>query len=94
MRPVDHGDVSAAARALLMIPDPARPMRIARLLREAEIADDHRRRTGWNHPVWGNGSLMSAALRMARREEPSFEDADYVRCWMLVFDALMTHRSR
>jgi hypothetical protein len=36
---------------------------------------------------------MSAASRMARRDEPTFDDADYCRCWMLVFDALMAHRA-
>jgi len=94
MRPVLHGDVSMAARVLLSVPDPVRPIRMARLLREAEAADSHRRRTGRAHPVWGNGSLMAAAARLPRGPEPDFDDADYCRCWTVVFDALIAHRSR
>ena len=94
MRPILHGDVSMAARALMQLPDPVRPLRIARLLREAEAADLHRKSTGRAHPVWGNGSLVAAAARFPRAQEPDFDDPEYCRCWMTVFDALLAHRGR
>ncbi|KPP95902.1 MAG: hypothetical protein HLUCCA05_04310 [Roseibaca calidilacus] len=40
-------------------------MQLARMLDHATRADQHRRRHGCAHPVYGNGTLMSAALRQA-----------------------------
>ncbi|MFV0513141.1 MAG: hypothetical protein ACK5MY_05850 [Jhaorihella sp.] len=92
MRPVLYGDVSNAARVLLRQPPGARPGLCARMIREAEAADAHVLRTGRVHPVWGNGSLMSAARKRLLADEPGFEDNDYCACFAMVLWALVEHR--
>lgn len=92
MRPVLHGDVSCAARALLAVPELRRPDLCMRLIREAEIADAHVRRTGRLHPMWGNGSLMSAARKRVLADEPGFENSDYCACFEQVLAALVAFR--
>ena len=82
MRPVLHGDVSAAARALYRMPAPLRAETCARMIAEAEIADRFRARTGQAHPLFGNGSLMGAARKRPLAAEPGFGDADY--CMALI----------
>lgn len=81
-----------AARCLLALPDTMRRLKARRLLREAQTADLHRLSTGRPHRHWGNGSLMAAAARYPRVAEPDFGDADYCRCWMLVFEELLRFR--
>ncbi len=88
MRPVLHGDVSNAARALLNVPRAMRHDLCARLIREAEAADLHVRNSGALHPVWGNGSLMSAARKRMLADEPTFDDADYCECFEMVLRGL------
>ena len=92
MRPLLHGDVSDAARALLAAPPAARERLCRRMIVEAEAADAYRRRTGRVHPLWGNGSLMAAARRRALADEPGFDDADYCSCFEMVLRALILHR--
>lgn len=89
MRPVLHGDVVSAARVLLAAGPDRRANLLARMLSEADAADAHRLRTGKAHPVWGTGSLMSAALTRARAKEPYLDDPDYAGCFAMVFDALV-----
>ncbi len=89
MRPVGHGDVSAAACALLRVERAERPRLLGRLLAEAECADAYRRETGRLHPLWGNGALMGAALGHARAPEPPLDDPEYAACMALVFEALV-----
>ena len=92
MRPVLHGDVSNAARALLKVPEGQRRDLCARLIREAEAADAHVRRHGRLHPLWGNGSLMSAARKRVLADEPGFDDIAYCRCFEMVLRALMEQK--
>lgn len=94
MRPVLAGDVAVAARVLLALPPAVRPLRLARLIATAEAADRYRRRTGRGHPLWGTGSLMAAASGMPKSPEPDFDDDGYCRCWAMVLEALLRHRSR
>lgn len=91
MRPLLHGDVSSAARALYAVPVSAREGLCARLIREAEAADAHLRRTGRVHPLWGNGSLMSAAHKRRLADEPGFDDPGYCQCFETVLRALVEH---
>ena len=93
MRPVGHGDVSAAACALLAAPRAARPALLARLLAQAETADAYRRELGRLHPLWGNGSLMGAARGQRRAREPFLDDPDYAACMVLVFEALVARHA-
>ena len=89
MRPVQHGDVTAAACVLLALPAEARHSALWRMLAEAESADAFRRETGRLHPLWGNGSLRAAALTRPRMAEPSLDRPDYARCMAMVFEALL-----
>ncbi|MCC6304093.1 MAG: hypothetical protein IT545_02730 [Rhodobacteraceae bacterium] len=94
MRPVLHGDVVAAARALRLAPLGARAALIGRLIAEADLADRWRRRTGRAHPRAGNGSLMAAAAAWPQAPEPFLSDADYLDCLRIVIEALIARRAR
>ncbi|WP_300516676.1 hypothetical protein [Aliiroseovarius sp.] len=89
MRPLGHGDLSAAGCALLSVVPAARPALLTRMLVEAEAADAYRRDTGRLHPLWGNGSLMSVAMVRPRRREPFLDDPDYAACLAMIFDAVL-----
>ncbi|HCQ66326.1 MAG TPA: hypothetical protein DIU07_14765 [Rhodobacteraceae bacterium] len=89
MRRVLYGDVRAAARALLAVPQEGRGPLLVRLFTEAETADAHRLATGRAHPHFGTGSLMSAALAHAVAREPYLDDPGYAGCMGQVFEALV-----
>ena len=89
MRRVLYGDVTAAARALLAAPPETRDRLLVRLFAEAEAADAHRRATGRAHPLYGTGSLMSAALAHTVAREPCLDDPAYAACMADVFEALV-----
>ena len=93
MRPVLHGDVVTAARALYARPPGQRTALAARLIEEADRADSFRRTSGRRHPVWGDGTLLSAAARCDLAPEPFLDEADYCDCMMIVFEALMERRT-
>ncbi len=93
MRAILHGDVTAAARVLLLRPPEARPRFIRRLLSEADGADRYRKRTGRAHPHWGNGCLMAAALKYEAAPEPFLSDRDYAECMVIVLEAIIAWRS-
>lgn len=93
MRPVLHGDVAAAARALLSVPEMDQRASMLEMLEHASVADAYYKRFGRGHPVWGNGSLMAAALCYDRAAEPFLDDPSYCRCWVVVFEALILWRS-
>jgi hypothetical protein len=94
MRPVHYGDVSAAARALTLVPPPARVATCRDMLARAAAARDYMIRTGRCHPFWGNGSLMAAARCAKLPPEPDFSDADYARCVETVLYCLRAVPSR
>lgn len=89
MRRVLYGDVRAAARALLAVAQEARGPLLTRLLAEADTADAHRLATGRAHPLFGTGSLMSAALAHEVAREPYLDDPAYAACMAEVFEALV-----
>ncbi|WP_170759385.1 hypothetical protein [Ruegeria lacuscaerulensis] len=90
MRPVLHGDVSAAARVLLTAPQADRDRLCARMIHEAELADRHVGQTGQLHPLFGNGSLMAAARNRRLADEPGFDNLQYCQCFELVLRHLIT----
>lgn len=92
MRPVLPGDVSNAARALLCVPRGMRAGLCARMIGEAEAADEYARRMGRLHPLWGNGSLMSAARKRMLADEPTFDDVEYCECFEQVLRGLIERR--
>ncbi|MDO6586059.1 hypothetical protein Q4543_11045 [Salipiger sp. 1_MG-2023] len=94
MRPVLHGDLVAAARALLCVPREQR-WRVARdLVAQADVADRYRRRLGRVHPGWGNGTLMAAALGRPCAPERRLDDPDYTDCLILALEAVRYWRER
>lgn len=88
MRPLLLSDVTAAARALLAVPEVGRHALCARLLREADWADRYARRLGKVHPLWGNGTLKAAAFRRVLAAESTFDDLAYCSCFELVLTCL------
>lgn len=92
MRPLLHGDIANAARALLQVPRGVRHDLCARMINEAEAADVHCRQSGHLHPLWGNGSLMSAARKRVLADEPTFDDMDYCACFEMVLRALINRQ--
>ncbi len=94
MRPLCHGDLIAAARALAAAPPGARGALIARMLVEADLADRYRKRLGRVHPRLGDGSLMAAAMRRPCRAEAFLQDDDYRACMALVLAGIDTWRGR
>lgn len=62
MRRVMHGDLVAAARALLPVPPAQRGGQIARWLAKAHAADRYFLRFGRVHRHWGDGSLRTRVL--------------------------------
>jgi len=87
-----HGDVVAAARVLYEQPEGRRGLAMRGLLRQATWADRHRRISGRIHPLWGDGSLMSAALNRCPGPEPALSDAVYCTCLSMVLEALVVWR--
>ncbi len=88
MRPTLHGDVSCAARVLLLVPRKARERICRRMICEAEIADRYRVRNQRLHPRFGNGSLMSVARKRPMLPEPFFDDPEYCECYETVLRVL------
>ncbi|CUH47898.1 DUF7742 family protein [Ruegeria atlantica] len=92
MRPVLHGDVSAAARVLLNAPPSDRERLCTRMINEAELADIYVGHTGRLHPLFGNGSLMTVARTRPLANEPSFDDLKYCQCFEMVLRCLVQFR--
>lgn len=90
MRPTLHGDISSAARALFGVPEAHRRRLCRRIIREAELADRFVSRTGKPHPVFGTGSLMSAARKRVLLAEPGFDNIDFCRCFEIVLQELIS----
>ncbi len=89
MRPVLHGDVVAAARALLAVDIGTRPRLMRRMIAQASWADRFRRVSGKVHPFWGDGSLEVVAAGHAQKAEPFLDQPDYCECMIAVFEALL-----
>ncbi len=94
MRPVLPGDVSAVARALLMVPPPERPALCRRIFGGAVEAAAHCRLIGRLHPRWGDGSLNAAARRYVLADEPFLDDPHYLQCTRLVLRELAAAHER
>ena len=88
MKPVIYNDVLAAVSAISDLPPQRRRSAIARLLDEAERADAYRVTHRAAHPVFGDGSLMAAALRLERRGDASFQTRNGLHAWLCVLNAL------
>lgn len=91
MRPVTLGDLAAAARVLLAQPEGLRPAAMAALIARAEAADRLRLAEGRHHPLYGNGTLMAAALAHPRADPPDPGGDDFLSCLALATEAVLAH---
>lgn len=94
MQPVTLSDLSAAARALMAVPPPARAALMRHLMAQAALADRHRRRTGQCPPSGGNGTLMAAALALPHLPHQKPGDRAYLACLHLALDVLLKGERR
>lgn len=92
MRPVLHGDIVGAARALLAVKAEQRAGLIGRLIAQAGWADRFRAQKGRAHPFWGDGSLEVAAAHHRQLPEPFLDQPEYCDCMIAVFEALLAAR--
>ncbi|MCH2093515.1 MAG: hypothetical protein MK160_00185 [Rhodobacteraceae bacterium] len=93
MRPVLHGDLTVAARALLAAPAETRRDLVDRIIEDANAAHQHLFQTGRVHPVWGTGSLMTSARRFDLAHEPRLDDPDYASCLITVLQRITAYRA-
>lgn len=93
MRRITHGDLCAAARALLPVPIARRSEMCRSFLQCADWADRYVKRTGRVHPYWGNGSLGAAARQEPLPPEPFVGDLEYCQCLAVVLDTVIRWRT-
>ncbi|GAB4384016.1 DUF7742 family protein [Albidovulum sp.] len=93
MRTITHGDVVAAARAILSRPEGAARRDVARWLEQAHAADLFRRRFRRCHPLFGNGSL-AGAVPYVPGPEPFLSDERYLQAIATVIEAILDWRHR
>lgn len=93
MRTILHGDIIAAARALLAVPLDARVGLLETMIRQADAAHHFHKRLAKPHPVWGNGSLMARANFEPQIAEPFASDIDYLQTLQLVIAAIICRRN-
>lgn len=94
MTGVGLGDVSAAARALMAVPEPERAALMLRLLEEATRAARFRRCHGRVHPRLGNGTLMERALACPLAGVTGPGNAEYLAAMAQVIEAVLDWRCR
>tara|TARA_R110002110_G_scaffold55242_9_gene157856 strand:+ start:2396 stop:2689 length:294 start_codon:yes stop_codon:yes gene_type:complete len=94
MRPVLMSDVTAMARALMLVAPAARGALGDRIIRKAQAADRYTRRLKRVHPTWGNGTLRAAAQSERLARETTFDDPAYSGAVRDVFRALARARSQ
>lgn len=84
MRAVHLADIEVAARALAVVAPPDRQNRLLELMKNAHLADKVRKKFGKSHPEFGNGTLMSAALKGPLAPRPDYITTDFAACLRLV----------
>lgn len=90
MTPVIYNDVLAAVSVVAAAPPERQASVVAELIHEAELAEAYRLRYRVAHPVFGDGSLITAALRHDRRGSCSFQSLEGLTAWLCVLSALLT----
>ena len=88
MRPIALADLEVAVRALLAVPETARTETATALLRAAEMADEYRAESGEVHPIFGNGTLMSAALHYKLAPRPAAYCAKEIATFTILLNAI------
>lgn len=88
MKPLIYNDVLAAVSVVAGVAPEARASLAADLIRQADLADAYRQAHCAAHPVFGDGSLMTAALRFGHRGPASFQCRRGLAAWIAVLSAL------
>ncbi|RYH03366.1 hypothetical protein EU805_06480 [Salipiger sp. IMCC34102] len=92
MRPLGWLDLDAGVRCLLGRPQ-ARQIGVADdLLRQADAADRYRKRMGYRHKVFGDGSLSAAAQGLGMVPVAARLDAEYLRALGVVLERIERRR--
>ncbi|WP_299559707.1 hypothetical protein [uncultured Sulfitobacter sp.] len=81
-------DLHHAARAVQMVPPPARRAFSDGLLMRAHAADKYVKRLRKLHPLWGDGSLRAAALACAQADDSAPHDPSLRGCYHLVLQSI------
>lgn len=93
MRPVTTIDLIASARVLMALPEARRSAAMTALIARAAMADQYRHATGRQHPVYGNGTLLAAALAHPRGDTEG-DEMGYLACLACAIDAVLDWRAR
>lgn len=88
MRPVRHEDVHAAARVLSAVQEHRRDWVLCRMLREADLSMGRIRKGQTAHRIWGDGSLMTAALHRKPAAAPTLADREFCLCLARIYQAI------
>ncbi len=94
MRALLPGDLDCAVAVVMAQPPEARAGVAAQMLAQADLADRYRKRLGRAHPIYGTGSLMSAALGWPEGPRSRVYDASYCAALIVVLTAVQDWRRR
>ena len=94
MRALLLGDIIAATRALMAMPDRDPAIEIRRMLDQAHAAHHYQKRKTVPHPDWGNGSLMARANRAVLVAEPFASNIQYLIALQVVIAAVIERKAR
>lgn len=93
MRPVNLADIEVAARVLMAVEEDDRPKTMADIIARADVADRWRRKLHRPHPVYGTGTLMSAAQAYSKAPRPLCIARDELYAYAVVIEALVARRT-
>lgn len=91
MRPVQLADIEVAARVLMAVGARQRVGIAAQLIERAALADQVRLATGKAHPLFGSGTLMSAATSLPSSPRPAFLGPDELQAIAIVINGLLAN---
>lgn len=93
MRPVMAADLDVAAAVLLAVPPAHRPHLARRIILRASLADRYRKRLGKPHPLYGNGTVSDATLRLPRRPPRYCDSVNYLTAMHVFLTAYLSLRA-
>ncbi|WP_299792351.1 hypothetical protein [uncultured Marivita sp.] len=92
--PVIYNDVLAAVSVVASVVPSRRHAVMVGLIADAERAARYRATHHAAHPVYGDGSLMAAALQYDRHGHISFQTQVGLEAWLCVLSALLERQSQ
>jgi hypothetical protein len=88
VKSVVYNDVLAAVAYVASHPKDARETALSSLFEQVRQAEAYTERYHCAHPVFGDGTLVSAALRHGKRGDTSFYSEAGLEAWLLVLTGL------